>query len=261
MRKIAFLLALALALTSCLLVLAACSEDEADTSSEAGAASTETSSTAGTSSKTETSSTATSENTSSEEESSEEESIFEKNPDALPNEDGENLALGMPYTKSMLYRQGGADVQWAYDENADEAWPDTNDEELTDGVIAEEDEELANQYENEAWVGFHGKCPDAVELGYCYFTVDLQEIYELSKLVVYVGTTKVSGGVGAPNSVEFLVSEDGEEFVSVGKPAVSGDAENVTVPVELECDVTGRFVQVRLVRPDAWIFVTEFEAY
>lgn len=288
MKKIAFLLALALALTSCLLVLAACNEDEADTSSEAGAASTETSSTTETSSKTETSSTATSsEDTSSVEESSEEPG-FEKNPNAIPNESGENLALGATYEKSQLYRQGGADTDWGWDPEKDVTYDDTNDEELTDGVIAAFDEELnitkdedgnpvldddgnvqtANrQYSGEAWMGFHAKAPDYVENGYSWFTVDLGEIYEISKLVTYVGTKSLGGGIYVPASVEYLVSDDNEEFVSVGKvvpvDVTSAEAEPETVASAAtleDLDVTGRYVQVRMVCA-GWMFVTEFEAY
>ena len=259
MKKIAILLALALALSCCLLMLAACGDSEEASSPADSSAAT---SSAATSSEKEASSAATSsekEESSAPEESSEpeESSAPELNPDATENPDHENLALGKPYTKSQLYQQGGADVNWAWSDDAPVAYPDTDDAELTDGLLPAEDA----SYSAEEWIGFHQNCPDYIAAGYAQFTVDLEEIYLLSELSVYVATGfNAEAGVGVPATVEFWVSEDGENFTLVGSPAIVDDPSVSCIPLTLECNVTGQYVQVRLTR-GGWIFVSEFEAY
>lgn len=273
MKKLAVLLALVMALSCCLLMLAACGDSEetsspADASSEA--ASSEGTSSAENSSEKEESSTPSeaesSEETSSEptDESSEEsseESTDDTNPDATPNPDGKNLAAGKPYTKSQLYQQGesvddAGNKTWGWVDGIDPTYDDTDNAELTDGIFAADD----STYSAEEWMGFHGGCPDYATNGYSYFTVDLGDVYALSRLVVYVGTTNLTGGIGVPATVEFLVSEDGENFTSVGSLAPTDDPSSSVQAVELECNAAGQYVQVRMTAAN-WMFVCEFEAY
>lgn len=276
MKKIAILLALALALSCCLLMLAACGDSDdasspADTSSKA-TSSESTSSAATSSEKVESSAAASSDEvTSSEEEASsepeessepvEESSEPEKNPDATPNPDGKNLAEGKSYTKSQLFQQGesvddAGNKTWGWVDDIAPSYPDNNDAELTDGKFAASD----STYSAEEWMGFHSGCPDYKANNYSSFTVDLGEVYELSRLVVYVGTSKLTGGIGVPATIEFFVSDDGENFTSVGSVAPSDDPNNSVLAVEQACSVTGQYVQVRMTAAN-WMFVCEFEAY
>ncbi len=261
MKKLIFLLAVAVLLSCCLLALASCGDEE-DTSS----ASSSVSSTASASSDAESleassveevSSEATStEETSSEETSSEESSL---DPNAKPNDDGSNLALGKTYTRSLLYRQGdgSGDAGWGWDESKDIAYPDEGGVTLTDGVIPDD----GATYSDSAWMGFSVNCPDYADGGYSWITVDLGESYQLSKLVLYTGGKKLSAGISAPASVEFLVSDDGENFTSVGS-VTPEDGDDVTNAVaELTCSAAGRYVQIRIVGAGSWMFVSEFEAY
>ncbi len=253
MKKLSLLLALLL-VVSCF-VLASCGEEEESSV-------TETSSTAATSSEAasvvESSEAESSEAESSEEESSEEESSepeYVKNPDALSTE-GNNVAAGKTYTRSQLFRQGSADANYGWDENANIAYDDEGNVTLTDGVISAADA----AYSDASWMGFHASCPDyTTNGGYAYVIVDLGESYELSELTLHVGTTFLGSGIGCPTSIEFLVSEDGETYYSAGVVNPANDETVASIPVTLECDVTGRYVQVRMTTP-GWCFVNEFEA-
>lgn len=262
MKKLAVLLAIAMALSCCLLMLAACGDSE-DTSSAA-----ETSSDAASSN----------EETSGEESSAASDASFEETSDAVSDETTEespagsepddgndpengNLALGKSYTKSQLFQQGetvndDGTKAWGWLDTAPVSYPDSGDKELTDGKLAAND----SGYGDEEWMGFHSGCPDYTTNGYSYFTVDLGDSCDLTKLVVYVGTSKLGGGIGVPATVDFLVSEDGEKFTSVGSVTPADDPNNSVLAVEQACSVTARYVQVRMTAAN-WMFVCEFEAY
>ena len=249
MKKLSLLLALLLAL-SCF-VLASCGEEEESSV-------TETSSTAATSSVEESKEESSVVEASSEEESSEEESKepeYTKNPDALAT-DGNNVAAGKTYTRSLLFRQGGADANWGWDENANIAYDDEGNVTLTDGVITAADA----AYSDATWMGFSALAPDySTNGGYSWLIVDLGESYELSELTLYVGTTFLANGISCPTAIEYLVSEDNENWYSAGTVNPVDDANVATVPATLECDVTGRYVQIRIMTP-GWAFINEFEA-
>ena len=273
MRKLAILLALALALSACLLALSACGDD-GDTSSAAStdssaasdtsnASSTANSSTASTATSSTASSTASTDSSAassaassadsstSSAASSEASSAPEKNPNAVAT-NGENVALGKTYTTSPLYRQG-TDYKWS--DSADITYPDTDDKELTDGKFPADDA----TYGSPEFMGFAASCPDYEANKYASVTVDLGEVYALSKLSLYVGTSKFGAGIAAPATVEFFVSEDGTNFVSVGKANYKDDKSVPVVAATLECDVTGRNVQARMTSA-GWMFVCELEA-
>ena len=248
MKKLSLLLALLMVFTCC--ALASCSEEETSSAPEASSTAPATSSEApATSSEAESSEEAVE---SSEEEVSEEPG-FVKNPDALATE-GANVAEGKTYTRSLLYRQGGADVEWGWDENANIAYPDDAND-LTDGVIAADDA----AYSDAAWMGFHMKAPDYAENNGAWFIVDLENSYVLSELTLYTGSIFLGSGIAAPTNVEFLVSEDGEEWYSVGSVVPTTDETVANAPATIECDVTGRYVKVVMQTP-GWAFVSEFTA-
>ena len=158
--------------------------------------------------------------------------------------------------KSQLFQQAKKDDgSWGWVDEAPISYPDTDDKELTDGIHPSD----TGDYTDAAWMGFHKDCPDYQTNKYSYFTVDLGEIYALSKLTVDVGTSKLTGGISTPATVEFLISEDGENFTSLGTISVTNDATKAEQAVEQTCDVTARYVQVRMTSA-AWMFVSEFEA-
>jgi len=240
MRKISLLLALLLVATCCL--LASCGEEETSSAPEVSSQAPATSSEAPA--------------TSSEAESSEEESKepeYVKNPDAVSTE-GANVAEGKTYTRSLLYRQGGADVEYGWNPDVNIAYPDEGND-LTDGVLPADDA----AYTDAAWMGFHKNCPDYAENNGGWFIVDLEQSYQLSELTLYTGSVFLGSGIAAPTNVEFLVSEDGENWYSVGSVVPTTDETVANAPATIECDVTGRYVKVVMQTP-GWAFVSEFTA-
>lgn len=264
MKKLCMLIALAVVLSCCVFALAACGGDDDTSSSKsassAGTSSAEASTSSAASSEALSSADTSSEETSSEDTSSEESSAdtsIPSNPDAVAG-DGSNLALNKTYTISELFRQGGAEAGWGYDENAAIAYPDEENVTLTDGQLASEE----NGYTDAAWMGFGASDPHYVETGYAWATIDLGQSYQLAKLVLHVGGAGLGSGISAPAGVEFLVSEDGETFYSVGSVTPEDSETAFSIAATLECPegVTGRYVQVRLTAAN-WMFVSEFEAY
>ena len=248
MKKLSLLLALLMIFTCC--ALASCSEEETSSAPEASSTAPATSSEApATSSEAESSEEAVE---SSEEEVSTEPE-YTKNPDAISTE-GVNVAEGKTYTRSLLYRQGGADKSYGWDPEVNIAYPDDAND-LTDGVIAADDA----AYNDAAWMGFHLNCPDYAENNGGWFIVDLEQSYVLSELTLYTGSKFLGSGIAAPTNVEFLVSEDGEEWYSVGSVVPTTDETVANAPATIECDVTGRYVKIVMQTP-GWAFVSEFTA-
>ena len=170
-----------------------------------------------------------------------------------------NVAAGKTYTYSQLFRQGGKEVSWGWDENAAIAYPDEDDKTMTDGVIAADDV----AYDDAVWAGWNHNAPEYKELGYSFITVDLGAVTDLAEASIYLGASGLGQGIGSKNmTVEIFVSDDGEEFVSVGS-AVPEDSEEVScvkTTVKFDTAVSGRYVQFRMVR-GGWMFVSEVEVY
>lgn len=256
MKKLSLLLALLMVATCCM--LASCGGDDEESSvatssaaTSSATASSEAESSATASSEAESSEEVSSEEASSEAESSEESSEdpgFVKNPDALPTE-GENVALNKTYTVSEQYRQGGADVNWAYDENADIAYPD-NGTELTDGTAPTAED----GYNVDGWCGFNANTPAQGTRGYAYVNVDLEEIYEVAAIDVTLLIDSATG-ISAPTWFGIAVSEDGETFTDVGDAPVELTEDGVHV-VTIEVDATARYVQVQF-NGGTWNFIGE----
>ncbi|MBQ9849027.1 MAG: discoidin domain-containing protein, partial [Clostridia bacterium] len=169
-----------------------------------------------------------------------------------------NVAEGKSYERSLLYRQGGAEVEWNWSDSADIAYPDEDNKSLTDGVVAGD----ASAYGDVEWAGFHAKCPDYVENGYSYITVDLGAAYDLTKIAAYTGTKGLgeSAGITAPTSVEFLVSDDGENFTSVESVVPANAADKNCEEVATTVAASGRYVQVRIAGK-GWLFISEVMAF
>ena len=256
MKKLSLVLALVLVLTCG--VLAACGGDE-DASSVAessAAAESKAESSATTESSEAVSSEAVSEDASSEavsEDASSEADV------SAPEAGDANLALGKSYTRSQLYRQGGRDVNWAWDDNAPIAYPDEEEKSFTDGAT----EPAADAgYSDPVWAGFHHGCPDYETNGYSWITVDLGESKDLAKFVLHVGTKGVATGAGiaAPAKVEFLVSDDGETWTSVDDIVPEDNEASANGVAVIEGAAKGQYVQFRFTS-GGWAFVSEIEVY
>ena len=166
-----------------------------------------------------------------------------------------NVAKGKKYEISAQFRQND---QWQYDENADVTYPDDG-VKLTDGKLPADDA----TYSDGAWMAFHGGTPQYKdELHYSYVRVDLEKVYDLTELRLYVGTSALGSGIGIPTSVQFFVSEDGKTFTEVSEEIAPTDSTEVTyTAVTAEVEVSARYVEARIKRDGNWMFITEIEAY
>ena len=246
MKKIAFLLALLMVATCCM--LASCGEEETSSAPEASSQAPATSSEAPAAS-----SEAEPESSEPEAESSEEpaEPEYEKNPDAIPTE-GANVAAGKEYTISEQFRANPE--TYGYDESCPVSYPDDNFE-LTDGVIPTNDD----RYSAACWMALNQGTPAQTERGYGYVQFDLGQSYEISEVTI-VSLRDGASGINAPHTVEVLVSEDGENWysASVLTTAVDELEDNVTHTLVSEMDVTGRYVEIRVISY-GWCFMGEIE--
>ncbi len=166
---------------------------------------------------------------------------------------GDNIAKN--YTTSDLFRM--SNVTWGWDETFDITYPDENSTSLTDGVAIPSDSE----YTNVAWAGF-AVDPVYKEVGYHTVTVDLGAVKDIYEAVLYVGTSALTSGIGANNAtVQFFVSDDGENWTEMGDVIVPADSTEVPYEaVSSKVLTSGRYVQARFTR-EGWLFVSEIEVY
>lgn len=172
----------------------------------------------------------------------------------VPTE-GVNVARGAKYVTSDLFRQ---DDSFFWSPNEPVAYPDTDGVELTDGVFPSGEP----THYDPAYFGFRADSPDYVARGYAYIRVDLGKVYDLSALVLYVGTVRLNNGIFAPESVTFYAvgDMDGSDPVEIGTVYPYDDVTALYIPCVLEADVSAQFIEIRITERN-WLFVTEFEAY
>ncbi|MBR6563525.1 MAG: discoidin domain-containing protein [Clostridia bacterium] len=254
MKKLSLILALMLVL-SCA-ILAACGGDEESSAADSSAASSEAVSSEAASS--EASSEADESDASSDAASSDAESGDVSDDSSAPAVDAgtDNLALGATYTASEQFKQGGADVQWGWDDNAPYAYPDEEGKTLTDGAKpADSADYLAAE-----WAGWTGVHPNYANDGYIWITLDLGETKDIAKFDIWYGTQVLGNGIGAPQSIEALVSDDGETWSSVGSGTPANSDSVLNECVSIEGAASGRYVQIRVVSAN-WVFLSEIEIY
>ena len=168
---------------------------------------------------------------------------------------GENVAVGKTYTTSTLFRM--SNVTWGWDETFDVTYPDEDGVSLTDGVKDPGD----NTYKNVVWAGFNFSSPDYLENGYSWITVDLGAKTDISKVVLVSATSALGSGIGSDNfAIEFFVSDDGENWTSIGALNAVDSADVNFTETAVETNVSGQYVQVRMSR-GGWMFVSEVEVY
>ena len=247
MKKIAFALAMLIALTGCLFALASCG-DEPATSSEEPAASSEapaTSSEEPAASSEEPAASSEEPAASSEEPVSDEPAeSSEEAPVVDPGTD--NLAAGKTYTISMLYP------------NTETAnYPDEGGKSLTDGTKIPE----SAKYSEPCWAGFNISTADYQENGYATITVDLGEKKDVAKYVIYSGSELIGSGIKGIKSLEILVSDDGTNFTSIGTADAVDSTAEPYITVEVLAAASARYVQFRFIGGANWMFISEVEVY
>ncbi len=162
----------------------------------------------------------------------------------------DNIAKGKKYETSLPYRSGGREVNWGYDENAEISYPDTNKSELTNGIIATDAD-----YDNNAWVGLHSETPDAKDLGYAYAKVNLEDVYDISKIEVYFPDAdfNTSAGVTGPKSTNVTFYADGVKIDAATKITAYND--NIAI-YSVDTAVEAKEIEIRVVH-GGWIFMSE----
>ena len=257
MKEIAFVLAMVIALTGCLLALASCGEETPAASSEEPAASSE--EPASSSSEVSFSINPSEPEASSEEPaaSSEEEPVATSSEEpAAPiegastdvsNLSGTNLAQGCSYTGADVYS-----TEPKYSAS------------LTDGVAPGE------LHYDATWFGYwYNKNDAAVETktnapeGVGTIVLDLGAVKDVKaiRLETMLGNTS---GITAPSAISFEVSEDGTNYTNIGmQNFLPGEGSTVAwVGYQLENAVKAQYVRVCLyVEGTCWTFISELEVY
>ena len=245
MKKIAFILALVMVFA---VALVACDETPAESSNPA------TESTPAESTPVDDESTPA-ESTPVDDESEPAESEPEEESQAPAAEVGELVSVGKTYTTSDLFRQ---DETYAWNENSPVSYPDEDGVTLTDGVVDPGD----NAFSNPVWAGFNANgTPDYAENGYSWIQLDLGAVTEISKIAVYSGSAALGSGISSAGfCVEFLVSDDGENWTSLGTAeAVDTDTVNY-IETSIGTTASGQYVRVQFTR-SGWMFISEVEVY
>ena len=178
-----------------------------------------------------------------------------------------NIAAGKSYTFTGKYTNPETGVV---------SYPDTDDKELTDGVIGTKDDV---GYGSPIWVGLNWKGEntivntekwDETTISINSITVDLGSVKDkLTRFVVYA--EDCGSGINKPKSVKIYISNDGTNFTSVGTAAETlfVDAEIAANPtfgiyaytVALTAAVEARYVKYEITHGGAWTFVSEVEVY
>ena len=160
-------------------------------------------------------------------------------PEEPAEETRDNLALNKPYTKSDPYMQDGVYT-----------YPDTNDCELTDGIIA------GDSYSDPNWVGFNGVAGEER-----FVQIDLGQPYDIDK-VRFTYFAYSGAGIYAPAAAKVTYSLDNNSFYDF--PADFGLIDASTGSHTLEASgeaVTARYIRLTATVGTNWLFLSEIEAY
>ncbi len=175
-----------------------------------------------------------------------------------------NISKGVSYTKN-----GGT--------NDTPNYQDTDDKELTDGVIASS---KISAYGPD-WVGFHQQYRGGTESGAPYYdvTINFDSVQSgLSKFCVY-SEVEWGAGISAPTKVLVSVSENGTDFTEVGTaiPDVSNykkslednddtskvNTTDILYTLMLDEGVSGKHVKFHIVgnKDKPFVFVSEIQVF
>lgn len=159
-------------------------------------------------------------------------------------ERGINVAAGKTYTTSV---------------DANATYPDTDNKELTDGVLGE-----STITSSKTWTAFNGI---AAGSGKTYdIIVDLGEKTEgLSEFTVNAHQ-QISWGIQVPRGITVFVSEDGSTWTEVAATTVPAEIISATAPggytftAAAESAVSGRFIKYAIAPAGEFIFIGEVTA-
>lgn len=162
------------------------------------------------------------------------------------------IAVGKSYTKSGMLEDN---------------YPDTDDAELTDGIIPTDP-----GYGNAQLTGFNANSPDYQANGYAEVVIDLEEVAAITRINMVVSNLQ-SAGIGAPAEVKYFISADNDTWTEVGVGAYDVDPfekdgdtfVNGNKIVNNSIAVTGsaRYVKVQFKHStgNAWMFVGEIQVF
>ena len=159
-----------------------------------------------------------------------------------------NVALGKSYERSVLYPN-----------DQKPTYADEGGKTMTDGIITPEQ----TKYSNEGFIGFNKNHSDYTAKGFAYITLDLGQNHLLDKFSAHIGTAGLGAGIDAPATIWVYLSQDGETWYKAGAPKFTDTTEvdTLAVTLELDSELSAKYVQFRFVGNGNWIFVSEVEAY
>ena len=186
--------------------------------------------------------------------SSPESSLGESSAEGEPSEDSsgkeESSEPEAPPIEPTYCTVISTGAEYTVNKEAESSYADSYGKELTDGQFAPSADV---GYGDEKFSGY------ATGGGVLNISIDLGEVYETVYRfeVSYLNVNEA--GIAAPSGMHVYISEDGENWYSAGIVNPANDETVASIPATLECDVTGRYVQIRMTTP-GWCFVNEFEA-
>lgn len=152
-------------------------------------------------------------------------------------EDYSIVSLGKSYTSTASYT------------NTTMGYGDVSGEELTDGIFGE------SNYDSE-WIGFN---KSNTVSGFFFVNLDLGVLYNNLSLFSIEVNELLGAGISLPESVEYLISQDGVNYTSIGEGEfVLPSLSMMLVKKELITPVTARYIQVKI-KPgiSSFVFVSE----
>jgi hypothetical protein len=168
------------------------------------------------------------------------------------------IAVGKSYTKLGQYADPSTGVI---------SYPDTDDSELTDGVIPTDP-----GYGNPQLTGFNANSPEYQAGGYAEVVLDLEEVVAISRINV-VTSNLMNAGIAAPAEFKYFISEDNADWTEVGvgtydvDPTEKDGETNVNgnkmVNNSIDVEGSARYVKVQFknLTGNAWMFLGEIQVF
>lgn len=147
-----------------------------------------------------------------------------------------NKALNCSYTKSEPYQENGQVL-----------YPDTNDRELTDGIIA------GTEYKDAGWTGFAGNDADK------FVQIDLGTTCQIDKAEVTYDV-ELGAGIMAPDSIKASYSLNGTDFYDFVTLKELASEDGIHTAVFTAEPIAARYIRFDFVKK-GWLFLSEIAAY
>ncbi|MGI6716505.1 MAG: discoidin domain-containing protein [Eubacteriales bacterium] len=177
---------------------------------------------------------------------------------ASADEDPVNIALNKTYEANGMY----------FDSNTNSyLWPDTDNKELTDGILPE-----SATYNLPEWMGLNANTEYYKTNGFSSVIIDLGEVMDISSVNIVVNSFW-NYGIAPASEIKYFVSNDNENWTELGTGSYDVDPfvkdgeeyvnKNVIVNNSLTAAASGRYVKAQLVNAtgNAWVFIGEFQVF